>query len=85
MASNFNPQFGTEDDKTRHVLIIQTDILNKISHSSVIICLIITNVVESIKYLNVHLKTGTASLHNDCDIMIDQVRAIDSKRLIERL
>ena len=26
-----------------------------------------------------------ANLHEDCDVMIDQIRAIDNKRLIKKL
>jgi mRNA interferase MazF len=52
---------------------------------SVLICPVTTNVVQNAKYLRVHLTTGAASLHNDCDIMIDQIRAIDSKRMIKKL
>jgi mRNA interferase MazF len=33
----------------------------------------------------VHLKKGTANLHQPCDIMIDQVRAIDNKRLTNKV
>ncbi len=35
--------------------------------------------------LRVHLKKGTANLHQACDIMIDQVRAIDNKRLMKKI
>lgn len=35
--------------------------------------------------LRVHLKKGTAKLKEDCDILIDQVRAIDNKRLQTRI
>lgn len=32
-----------------------------------------------------HLKKGTANLRQPCDIMIDQIRAIDNKRLTKRI
>ena len=35
--------------------------------------------------LRVHLKKGMANLHEDCDIMVDQIRAIDNKRLIKKV
>ena len=35
--------------------------------------------------LRVHLKKGTANLQNACDIMIDQMRAIDNKRLSKKI
>ena len=83
--ADLNPQFGTESGKIRPVLIVQTDFLNRVFHSSVLICPITTRVVPSAMYLRVHLKAGIASLHEDCDIMIDQIRAIDSTRLIKRI
>ena len=32
-----------------------------------------------------HLQKGIANVHEDCDIMIDQIRAIDNKRLIKKV
>ena len=83
--ADLNPQFGTESGKIRPVLIVQTDFLNRVPHSSVIVCPITTNVVPSARYLRVHLKAGIASMQKDCDIMTDQIRAIDTKRLIKRI
>jgi len=33
----------------------------------------------------IHIKKGTANLNENCDMMIDQVRAIDNKRLLIKL
>ena len=33
----------------------------------------------------IHIKKGTANLNENCDIMIDQVRAIDNKRLLKKV
>jgi mRNA interferase MazF len=35
--------------------------------------------------LRVHLKKGTVNIDKACDIMIDQIRAIDNKRLTRRI
>ena len=35
--------------------------------------------------MRVHLKKGIANLHENCDVMIDQIRAIDNKRLIKKV
>ena len=35
--------------------------------------------------LRVHLVKGSAKLKEDCDIMIDQIRAIDNKRLLKKI
>ncbi len=83
--ADLNPQIGTEPGKTRPVLVIQTNLLNKIPHPSTIVCPITTNVTKDSEILRVHLKKGTANLHQACDIMIDQIRAIDNNRLIKRL
>ena len=82
--ADLNPKIRTEPGKTRPVLIIQTNLLNKIPHPSTIICPITTNVKKDSEILRVHLKKGTANLHQNCDIMIDQVRAIDNNRLVKR-
>ena len=82
--ANLDPRFGTETGKTRLVLILQTDVLNKI-HPSILICPITTNVKLESQILRVHLKKGTAKVKGNCDVMIDQLRAIDNKRLIKKI
>jgi mRNA interferase MazF len=84
-VADLNPQIGTESGKTRPVLIVQTNLLNKIPHLSTIICPITTNIQKGADILRVHIKKGTANLNENCDIMIDQVRAIDNKRLIKKI
>ena len=83
--ADLNPQLGTEPGKTRPVLVIQTDFLNKIPHPSTLICPITTNVKKSSVILRVHIKKGQANVHQSCDIMIDQMRAIDNKRLTKKI
>jgi len=83
--ADLNPQIGTEAGKTRPVLVVQTNLLNKILHPSTIICPITTNIIKDSEILRIHLKKGMANLHQDCDILIDQIRSIDNKRLIEKV
>jgi mRNA interferase MazF len=83
--ADLNPQIGTEPGKTRPVLIVQTDLLNKIPHPSTIICPITTNIKIESDILRIHLNKGMANMNQDCDIMIDQIRAIDNKRLVKRI
>ena len=82
--ADLNPQIGTEPGKTRPVLVVQTDLLNKAGHPSAIVCPVTTNVNQGAEILRVHLKKGMANLRQDCDIMIDQLRAIDNKRLVKK-
>ena len=83
--ADLNPQIGTEPGKTRPVLVVQTNLLNKIPHPSTIICPITTKVQKEAEILRVHLKKGIADLQESCDIMIDQIRSIDNKRLIKKI
>lgn len=82
--ADLNPRIGTEPGKVRPVLVIQTDLLNNI-HPSTIICPITTNVQKQSEFLRIHLEKGTANVNEACDIMVDQLRAIDKKRLIKRI
>lgn len=83
--ADLNPKIGTEPGKTRPVLIIQTNLLNKIPHPSTIVCPLTTRIEKEADILRVHLKKGMANLLENCDIMIDQIRAIDNKRLIKKI
>jgi len=80
--ANLNPAKGTEPGKVRPVVIVQTDLLND-THPSVIICPITTNVLTESEILRVHLNVG--QLETVSDILVDQIRAIDKKRLISKL
>ena len=82
--ADLNPRIGTETGKVRPVVIIQTDLLNK-SHPSTVVCPITTNVQPESEILRVHLTSGTANVKEDCDIMIDQIRAIDNSRFMHRI
>ena len=77
--ADLNPSRGTEPGKTRPVVIVQTDLLNE-THLSTIVCPITTNVKKEIQLLRVHLRKG--QLDKLSDVLVDQVRAIDNKRLI---
>jgi len=82
--ADLNPGMGTETGKIRPVIVIQTDLLNSI-HPSTIVCPISSNVQLESEILRVHLKKGMAGLKEDCDILIDQIRAIDNKRLQKKI
>ncbi|MBS1556914.1 MAG: type II toxin-antitoxin system PemK/MazF family toxin [Bacteroidetes bacterium] len=82
--ADLNPTMGTETGKIRPVIIVQTDLLNR-DHPSTVICPITTNIKPESEILRVHLKKSTFGLNENCDIMIDQVRAIDNKRLLKKV
>ena len=83
--ADLNLRKGTESGKVRPVLIVQTNLLNSISHPSTIVCPLTTNIHLDSEILRVHLKKGIANTEKDCDIMIDQIRAIDNERLLKKI
>lgn len=80
--ADLNPTIGTEPANTRPVVIIQTDLVND-THLSTIICPVTTNVKPEIELLRVHLRKD--QLQKLSDILVDQIRSIDNKRLIKKL
>lgn len=80
--ADLNPTVGTEPGKTRPVVIIQTDLLND-THLSTIICPVSTNVKPEVEILRVHLEKDQVKKLSD--VLVDQIRAIDKKRLIKKL
>lgn len=83
--ADLNPQIGTEPGKTRPVVIVQTNLLNMVSHPSTLVCPLTSKVNRKSILLRVHIKSGMANLKQDCDMLIDQLRAIDNKRLIKKI
>jgi mRNA interferase MazF len=82
--ADLNPRFGTESGKLRPVIVIQTDLLNEIEHASTWIVPCTTQCTgESI--LRVPLSEGIAGNKQECEVMIDQSRSIDNKRLRKEL
>ena len=81
---DLNPRFGTEPGKFRPVVVIQTDLLNNV-HPSTVICPVTTNIINEVSVLRVHLSKKGTNLVKDSDILVDQVRSIDNRRLIKHI
>lgn len=79
-TADLNPRFGTEPGKVRPVLVIQTDLING-GHASTLVCLLTTQVRPEAEILRVHLRKGEGGLERPSDVMVDQIRAIDNRRL----
>lgn len=83
--ADLNPRTGTEPGKKRPVLVVQSNLLNKIPHPSTLVCPITTNVTTDQAILRVAVKKGQANLQKDSHVLIDQIRAIDNQRLVEKI
>jgi len=73
---------GSEQGKTRPVVIIQNDVANE--YSPVVIVAAITTALRSKDYpTEVRVLTPEGGLRNDSTVLLNQVRTIDKRRLIE--
>ena len=80
--ADLNPAQGTEPGKTRPVLIVQAQALLDVGHPSTVIVPLTTNVVSEAEPLRVHVR-ASGRLRRRSDLMIDQLRAIDNRRLVQ--
>jgi mRNA interferase MazF len=80
--ANLNPSKGTEPGKIRPVLIVQCQDLLDVSHPSTLIIPLTTKLVDNAVPLRFRIPTE-GQLKIDSDLLVDQIRAIDNKRLID--
>ena len=82
--ADLNPRLGTEPGKVRPVLVIQSDLLNDAGHPSTWVLPATTRLAGD-NLLRVVLPRGIAGNREECEVMIDQSRAIDNRRLVRAL
>lgn len=75
------PSKGAEPDKTRQVLVLQDNALNEIGHEIVIVLPLTTNLIDDAFPLRMRISKRDL-LEQESDILCDQIRAIDTKRII---
>ena len=75
------PSKGSEPGKTRPVLILQTNMLNHIGHTTIIIVPLTTKLIEGAYPLRYLIKKRE-DLLQDSELLCDQIRAIDVRRLL---
>ena len=80
--ANLNPGRGTEPGKIRPVMILQTQALLDAEHPSTLVIPLTTNLVDDAEPLRIRIAAG-GGLDKDSDLLIDQLRAIDNKRLLD--
>jgi mRNA interferase MazF len=78
--ANLNPQKGTGPGKTIPVLILQDQALLDAGHPSTIIIPLTTNLIDDAEPLRIRIK-AREKLIRDSDLLIDQIRAIDNRRI----
>lgn len=80
-VADLDPRRGTEPGKTRPVLIVQSQALLDAGHPSTLVVPLTTNLVDDAEPLRVRIPASGA-LQRGSDALIDQLRAIDNRRLV---
>jgi mRNA interferase MazF len=80
--ANLNPGKGSEPSKVRPVLIVQGQALLDAKHPSTLIVPLTTQLFDDAEPLRIRV-VAQGRLAADSDLLIDQLRAIDNRRLID--
>ncbi|MCI4406083.1 MAG: type II toxin-antitoxin system PemK/MazF family toxin [Sulfuricurvum sp.] len=80
VLANLNPKKGSEMGKVRPVLVLQSNLLNTISHPTTIIIPLSTHLIDDAYPLRYRIRARTL-LQYDSDAVIDQIRAVDNVRI----
>ena len=80
--ANLNPGKGSEPSKIRPVLIVQGQALLDAQHPSTLIIPLTTQLMEDAEPLRIRVM-AQGRLTADSDLLMDQLRAIDNRRLIQ--
>lgn len=81
-VANLNPNRGREVGKIRPVLILQADALTEIGTPMVVVLPMSTQVYPTFKRWRVTIPARDRLL-KDCQVLVDQPRALDRTRLSE--
>jgi mRNA interferase MazF len=81
-VANLNPPHGTEPGKTRPVLIVQSQALLDAGHPSTYVIPLTTKLVDDAAPLRIRV-APRGRLRKPSDLLMDQMRAIDNRRLVD--
>lgn len=82
--AELSPVVGSEQGGTRPVLIIQNDIGNQYSPTT-IVAAITSQIAKAKLPTHVEMLSGDGGLERDSVILLEQVRTIDKSRLMEKV
>lgn len=82
--ADLSPVVGSEQGGTRPVLILQNDIGNMYSPTT-IVAAITSQIAKAKLPTHVEMPAGPNGLEKDSVILLEQIRTIDKSRLIEKI
>jgi len=78
--AHLDPAYGSEPGKTRPVLLVQAQALIDAGHPSTLVIPLTTRLADDAEPLRLRVR-ASSRLPRDSDLLIDQIRAIDNRRL----
>jgi mRNA interferase MazF len=82
---NFEPTVGAEIKKTRPAVIVQNDIANRWSPITIVAAITSKFDAERMYPSEVAVRAGEGGLRVDSVILLNQIRSVDTSRLVRRL
>ena len=79
--ADLNPVIGSEQGGVRPVVILQNDIGNKYSPTTIVAPM----TTKSITYVPMHVKLKESFLARRSTLLLEQIRTIDKRRLIKKM
>ena len=79
--ADLNPRSGTEPGEARPVLIVQAQALLDAEHPSTLVTPLTACLVDEAEPLRIRVP-AEGELRQDSDVLIDQLRSIDNRRLV---
>jgi mRNA interferase MazF len=79
--ASLDPRRGTEPGKTRSVLVVQAQALLDASHPSTLVIPLTTSLIDDAEPLRIRVP-ASRGLRQASDLLVDQLRAIDNRRLV---
>src|SRR5450759_904502 len=79
--ADLDPPRGTEPGKTRPVLIVQAQALNDAGHPSTLVIPLTSVLKDDAEPLRIRVP-ASGKLKRESDLIVDQLRAIDNRRLV---
>lgn len=81
--ANLDPTIGVEIKKTQPVVVVSNDMINR--HSRLVVVVPLTPNITHLSPSHVLIPQGEGGLSQDSKVLTEQIRAMDKRRLTNRI
>ena len=81
--ANLDPTIGVEIKKTRPVVVVSNDVINR--HSRLVVVVPLTTNITHLSPSHVLIPQGEGGLSQDSKVLTEQIRAMDKRRLTNKI